>query len=160
VGAGEQLTVAARTRLSFRHARLVQSRQTRGHDPPKENAMSQELVLDGQLEDQKQFARILYVVHAITFLFSLGLLSFLPLIANYIKRPDTTGTVVYTHHSWMIRSFWIYIICMAVAVMIAIFTLGLGLPVAWLVGALAWLWKAYRLVRGFIDLNSNRAMPA
>jgi uncharacterized membrane protein len=123
----------------------------------KENTMAQELVFDSGLEDQKQFARILYFVHAITFLFSLGMLSFLPLIANYIKRPDTTGTMVYTHHSWMIRSFWIYIICMAVAVLFAI-TL-VGIPIAWLIGVGAWLWKAYRLVRGFLDLNSNRPMP-
>jgi uncharacterized membrane protein len=123
----------------------------------KETTMAQELVFDSGLEDQKQFARILYFVHAITFLFSLGMLSFLPLIANYIKRPETTGTMVYTHHSWMIRSFWIYIICMAVAVLFAI-TL-VGIPIAWLIGVGAWLWKAYRLVRGFLDLNSNRPMP-
>jgi uncharacterized membrane protein len=120
--------------------------------------MSQELVFESGLEDQKQFARILYVVHAITFLFSLGMLSFLPLIANYIKRPDTVGTLVYTHHSWMIRSFWVYIICMAVAVVFAITII--GIPIAWLIAVGAWLWKAYRLVRGFIDLNSNRAMAA
>jgi uncharacterized membrane protein len=119
--------------------------------------MSQSLVLDSSLEDQKQFARILYVVHAITFLFSLGMLSFLPLIANYIKRPDTVGTLVYSHHTWMIRSFWIYIICLAVAAVF--FITFIGIPIAWLIFAGAWLWKAYRLVRGFIDLNSNRAMP-
>jgi uncharacterized membrane protein len=119
--------------------------------------MSQELVFDSGLEDQKQFARILYVVHAITFFFSLGMLSFLPLIANYIKRPDTAGTLVYTHHSWMIRSFWIYIICAAVAYLLAITII--GIPLAVLVFAIAWLWKAYRLIRGFIDLNSNRPMP-
>jgi uncharacterized membrane protein len=119
--------------------------------------MAQELVLESGLEDQKQFARLLYVVHAITFLFSLGMLSFLPLIANYIKRPDTAGTLVYTHHSWMIRSFWIYIICMAVAVFF--FITIVGIPIAWLIGVGAWLWKAYRLMRGFIDLNNNRAMP-
>jgi uncharacterized membrane protein len=119
--------------------------------------MSQELVFDSGLEDQKQFARILYVVHMITFFFSLGMLSFLPLIANYIKRPDTTGSLVHSHHTWMIRSFWIYIISMAVAVVLA-FTI-IGIPLAWLVGVVAWVWKAYRLIRGFIDLNSNRAMP-
>jgi uncharacterized membrane protein len=85
------------------------------------------------------------------------MLSFLPLIANYIKRPETTGSMVYSHHTWMIRSFWIYIISMAVAVVLA-FTI-VGLPLAWLVGVVAWVWKAYRLIRGFIDLNSNRAMP-
>ncbi len=74
--------------------------------------MSQQLVLDSGTEDAKQMARILYLVHACTFFFSLGMLSFLPLIVNYIKRPDTSGTIVYSHHSWMIRSFWFYALWM------------------------------------------------
>jgi uncharacterized membrane protein len=119
--------------------------------------MTQELVLDSGLEDAKQFARILYIVHAITFFFSLGMLSVLPLIANYIKRPDTVGTLVYSHHTWMIRSFWIYIACLVVAVLLGVTIV--AIPLAWLLFLGAWLWKAYRLIRGFLDLNSNRAMP-
>lgn len=119
--------------------------------------MSQELVLDRGVEDAKQLARILYLVHAASFFLSLGLFSFVPLIVNYIKRPETQGTLVYSHHSWMIRSFWYYIIWMAVAIVLA-FTI-IGIPLAWLVGIGAWLWKAYRLIRGFLDLNSNKPMP-
>jgi uncharacterized membrane protein len=119
--------------------------------------MSQQLVLDQNVEDQKQLARILYLVHGASFFFSLGLLSFLPLIVNYVKRPDTAGTLVYSHHTWMIRSFWIYIACMFVA-WVLVFTL-FGIPLALLLFAIAWVWKAYRLIRGFLDLNSNRAMP-
>ncbi|MGZ5200372.1 MAG: DUF4870 family protein [Telluria sp.] len=119
--------------------------------------MAQQLVLDQGMEDAKQTARILYLAHALTFFFSLGMLSFLPLIFNYLKRPDTVGTLVYSHHTWMIRSFWIYIVCMILAVAL-IFTV-IGIPLAWLLGVCAWLWKAYRLIRGFIDLNNNRPMP-
>lgn len=119
--------------------------------------MSQELVMERSVEDSKQWARILYIIHALTFFFSLGMLSFVPLIVNYVKRPETTGTMVYTHHTWMIRSFWFYILWMAIAVVLA-FTIIL-IPLAWLVGVVAWVWKAYRLIRGFIDLNNNKAMP-
>lgn len=119
--------------------------------------MTQELVLDRGVEDAKQLARILYLVHAASFFLSLGLFSFVPLIVNYIKRPETQGTLVYSHHTWMIRSFWYYVIWMAVAVVLALTII--GIPLAWLVGIGAWLWKAYRLIRGFLDLNSNRAMP-
>lgn len=119
--------------------------------------MAQELVFDSGLEDAKQFARILYVAHGITFFFSLGMLSLLPLIVNYIRRPDTAGTFVYSHHTWMIRTFWFYILWMTVAVLLAITII--GIPLAWLIGAAAWVWYAYRLIRGFLDLNSNRAMP-
>jgi uncharacterized membrane protein len=34
-----------------------------------------------------------------------------------------------------------------------------GIPVAILMWGVAWLWKAYRLIRGFIDLTDNQAMP-
>lgn len=118
--------------------------------------MSQELVLDDKLSDAKQLARILYVVHGLTFFFSLGLLSILPIIVNYIKRPDSEGTLVHSHHTWMIRSFWYYMIWMVVGGVL--FLTIIGIPVAWLVWTVAWVWKAYRLIRGFIDLNNNRPM--
>jgi uncharacterized membrane protein len=35
----------------------------------------------------------------------------------------------------------------------------IGIPLAVLVWGVAWLWAAYRIIRGFLDLNSNRAMP-
>ena len=123
--------------------------------------MTQELVLDRKLEDAKNLARILYLVHAVTFVFSLGLLSIIPVIINYMKRDDAAGTIVHSHHSWMIRSFWYYVLWMAVGFVI-LFTLGfilIGIPIAWAIWCVAWLWKAYRLIKGFIDLNENRAMP-
>ena len=123
--------------------------------------MSQEIVYERGVEDAKQFARILYVAHALTFFFSAGMLSILVLIVNYVKRPDTAGTMVYSHHTWMIRSFWWYAIWFAIATVI-FFTLGLiliGLPIAWGIWGLAWIWMAYRIIRGFMDLNNNKPMP-
>ena len=119
--------------------------------------MSQDLVMDRGAESAKQFARILYAAHALTFLFSAGLLSILVLIVNYVKRPETQGTIVYSHHSWMIRSFWWYVVWSAVAWVLFI-TL-IGIPIALLVLGVAWLWALYRIIRGFVDLNNNRPMP-
>jgi len=119
--------------------------------------MSQELVLERGVEDNKQWARILYVIHALTFFFSLGMLSIVPVIINYIKRPETAGTMVHSHHTWMIRSFWYYVLWMVVGGIL--FATIVGLPVALLIWGIAWVWKAYRLIRGFLDLNSNKSMP-
>jgi uncharacterized membrane protein len=119
--------------------------------------MTQELILDRKVEDEKNTARMLYFVHGLTFFFSMGLLSIIPLIINYSKRPDTQGTLVYSHHTWMIHSFWWFVCWMVVGGVL--FLTFIGIPLAWLVWGVAWLWKAYRLIRGFIDLNSNRAMP-
>lgn len=119
--------------------------------------MSQELVIEPNITDQKNLARIIYVVHGLTFFFSLGLMSIVPLIVNYVKRPETSGTYLYSHHSWMIRSFWWYIAWCFVSIVLAL-TFFL-MPVAIVVFLAAWIWKAYRLVRGFLDLESNREMP-
>ncbi|HWT71210.1 MAG TPA: hypothetical protein VN361_03395, partial [Oxalicibacterium sp.] len=79
------------------------------------------------------------------------------LIINYVKRGDTAGTFVYSHHSWQIRSFWWYFIWVIVG--LALFTTVIGIPLAWLVWSIAWIWKLYRLIRGLIDLNDNKTMP-
>src|SRR5450830_380014 len=126
--------------------------------------MANELVLDtpeqsGQSEQaQKTLVWWLYVCHGLSLIFSLGLLSFIPLIVNYIKRDDAAGTFVATHHSWQIRSFWWYLAWMAIGVFL-FFTFFL-IPLAWLIWTLAWVWKAYRLIKGLIYLNENRAMPS
>ena len=119
--------------------------------------MSQELIIDTEMQAGKDLAWWLYIGHALSFLFTLGMISFIPLIINYIKRPDTFGTFVHSHHTWQIRSFWWYLVWMLVGAVLWM-TL-LGIPAAMLVWACAWLWKAYRLLRGFLDLNGNKAMP-
>jgi uncharacterized membrane protein len=148
--------------LGYKHGRApleraIGYRRTDVTNSHQEGAMSQELVYERGLEDAKQFARILYLAHAATFFFSLGLFNVLVLIINYIRRPETAGTMVYSHHTWMIRSFWWYVVWMVVAFVLAVTII--GIPLAWLVGAGAWLWMAYRIIRGFLDLNNNKPMP-
>ena len=52
----------------------------------------------------------LYLFHAVCFLLTLGILSFVPLVLNYLARPKAAHTFVYSHHTWQIRSFWWYIV--------------------------------------------------
>src|SRR5471032_2701634 len=115
--------------------------------------MPQEIVLDTQLDSAKKLAWWLYLIHAASFVFSLGAFSFIPLIINYIQRPNTAGTFVHSHHSWMIRSFWWYVVWVAVGCVL--FITIIGIPLAWLVWIGAWLWKAYRLISGVQRLNRN-----
>ncbi|WP_426115892.1 DUF4870 family protein [Massilia sp. PWRC2] len=119
--------------------------------------MSQTLVLDHGLEDAKNFARIMYVAHAVIFLCSLGSLSLVPLIFNYLKRPSTAGSFVYSHHTWMIRTFWFSLLWFVVGG--ALFVTFIGIPFAFAVWGIAWVWYLYRVIRGFVDLNNNNAMP-
>jgi uncharacterized membrane protein len=119
--------------------------------------MSNELVFDSSLASAKNTAWWLYIAHAVSFVFSLGAFSFIPLIINYVQRPSTEGTFVHSHHSWQIRSFWWYLVWVAVG--LAFFFTFFGIPVAMVIWGLAWLWKAYRLIKGIMELNANRAMP-
>ncbi|HEY0588627.1 MAG TPA: DUF4870 domain-containing protein [Pseudoduganella sp.] len=115
--------------------------------------MAQELVYDSQTQSAKDWAFWLYLGHGLSVFFTLGAASFIPLILNYIKRDDSAGTFVHSHHGWMIRSFWWYLVWMAVGW--ALFITLLGIPLAWLIWVGAWLWKIYRLIRGITALNSN-----
>jgi len=115
--------------------------------------MAQELVFDARTDSQKNWAWWLYVAHAISVVFTLGTFSVIPLILNYVKRPETAGTFVHSHHSWQIRSFWWYVVWIVVGG--ALFATIIGIPLAYLVWFGAWLWKAYRLIRGLVTLNNN-----
>jgi uncharacterized membrane protein len=119
--------------------------------------MSQEIVFDQRLQSSKNLAWWLYIAHAICFLVSLGALSWIPLIIDYVKRGDAADTFVYSHFSWQIRSFWWYLFWMVMGAVL--FSSIVGIPLAWLVWSVAWVWKAYRLVKGLLDLNDNKPMP-
>ena len=119
--------------------------------------MTEQLMLDQKTESAMTMGRMLYLAHGLTFFFSLGLLSIIPVFINYSKRPESVGTFVHSHHGWMIRSFWWYAIWMGIGWMF--FITIVGMPVAFAIWGIVWLWKAYRLIRGFLDLNNNKSMP-
>lgn len=117
--------------------------------------MTQEtnLVFDHKLESIKNFAWWFYIFHALSMLFTLGALSFIPVLLSYLKRGEAAGTFVYSHHNWQISSFWIYLACLVAGWLL--FITFIGIPFAFLLWGAAWLWKAYRLVTGIMTLNRN-----
>jgi uncharacterized membrane protein len=119
--------------------------------------MAQELIFDDQLQSRKNLAWWLYIFHGASLVFSMGAFSWIPLIISYVKRGDAAGTFVYSHHSWQIRSFWWYLVWIIVGGLL--FATLIGIPLAWLVWGGAWIWKAYRLIRGIVDLGNNKPMP-
>lgn len=119
--------------------------------------MNSTLVLDPQIESLKKTAWWLYIFHSVDLVIALGLFSWIPLIISYVTRSKTQGTFIYSHHTWQINSFWLYL---------ALFILGwvffitlVGIPFAYLVWAIAWIWKAYRIIKGIVTLNQNLPIP-
>lgn len=119
--------------------------------------MENQIIFDEATEAHKSWLWWLYLMHGASLVFSLGALSFIPLVLNYLKRGETEGSFLRSHHSWQIRSFWWYVVWLFVGGLL--FLTFIGIPLAWLLWLGAWVWKAYRLLRGFLDLGKNRSMP-
>ncbi|MCM1511993.1 MAG: hypothetical protein NC112_02620 [Oxalobacter formigenes] len=111
-----------------------------------------------RLESLKNTAWWLYIFHSIDLVIALGLFSWIPLIISYAARPNTTGTFIYSHHTWQIRSFWLYFGLAALGWFF--FVSIIGIPLAYLVWAVAWIWKAYRMIKGILTLNRNQPISA
>jgi uncharacterized membrane protein len=119
--------------------------------------MPDTLVLDYRTRSIRNLAWWLYIFHGFSLVFTMGAVSWIPLIISYLKRPDAAGTFVYSHHTWQIRSFLWYLVWMIVGG-VAFATI-IGIPLALLIWGAAWVWKAYRLIKGLLNLNDNKPMP-
>jgi uncharacterized membrane protein len=91
-----------------------------------------------------------YVLHLVGSI--AGLPSIAGLILNYMRQ-GKSGSVLASHHRWMIRSFWWAMPGLVLGVLTVFFLIG------WVFLGLTWLWYVYRHVRGLIDLINGKAMP-
>jgi uncharacterized membrane protein len=89
--------------------------------------------------------------------FLTGWPSLIAVILNYVKRSDVRATFLESHFRWQIRTFWFALLWALLALLLALTVI--GLPVAWAVAVGAGLWVLYRIVRGWLALVSERAMP-
>jgi uncharacterized membrane protein len=93
---------------------------------------------------------------AVVTAFLTGWPSILAVILNYAKRSDVRGTYLETHFRWQIRTFWWALLWVVVA--FALFVTIIGIPLAWLLIVGTGVWVLYRIVRGWLALNENRAI--
>jgi uncharacterized membrane protein len=93
--------------------------------------------------------------------FIFGWPSIIAVIINYVKRGDARGTWLESHFTWQIRTFWF-----AMLWAILIFLAGLPLTIV-VIGFGVWalgffilgIWAIYRIVKGWMHLNSRRTVP-
>src|SRR5688572_33343172 len=90
--------------------------------------------------------------------FLLGWPSIIAVILNYVKRGDVRGTWIESHFRWQIRTFWFGLLWIALCVLFVVFTLGIGILIAWLPILLVGFWFIYRIARGWLALNARRPM--
>lgn len=76
-------------------------------------------------------------------------------ILDLVKKGEAQGTWQESHFSWRIRS----VIWAAVLYAVTIPLWFLLIAPGWIAWALISIWFLYRVVRGWMNLNSRKAMP-
>ncbi len=96
---------------------------------------------------------VMYGLHTASWL-SLGLLSVIAIIMNYVLRPQLPDAFYRSHFTWQARSFWFTLLWL-------VLTLPLWLLVipGWIAWAVIGLWYLYRFVRGWLQFANDQPMP-
>ena len=114
-------------------------------------------------------AHVIYALHAFSALTGLassalivtaflsGWPSIIAVILNYVKRSDVRGTWLDSHFSWQIRTFWYALLWLVIGAILFITFVGIPFAVVLWIGT--GLWVLYRIIRGWLALSSQRAMP-
>jgi uncharacterized membrane protein len=108
----------------------------------------------------RRVATLDYVLHIAGPLLSMGLLSVIALIINYIKREDAQGSIVHSHMSWMIRTFWWTLFWVIVTALPSLVLTVVSLGLLSFLFVIPTLWYLYRMIKGLLWLNDGRPMPA
>ena len=93
-----------------------------------------------------------YWLHIIGAIFSLGLLSLVALIINYIQRPSSRGSIYESHFTWMIRTCWWTILWICIFGTLGFVTFGLLSFLA----LIPFIWFLYRMIRGLLLANEKQ----
>ncbi len=102
-------------------------------------------------------AVILYWMHIIFSIISLGTASFVVLVVSYLYRYSSRGSIYESHFVWMIRSFWKSFLwaCILGVLGILIF----GVP-GFFICLLSLVWFERQMIRGLQRAKANQPMPS
>ena len=89
--------------------------------------------------------------------FLTGWPSIIAVIINYVKRGDARGTLLESHFSWQIRTFWYTALWLVIAGLM--FITVILIPIAWLMLLFIGIWVFYRMIRGLLALMAGEYMP-
>ena len=117
---------------------------------------------DERAEGLKAWGWVSYVLHLIVAVGAVipgaqpgAALLIIALIIDLVKKSDAEGTWQASHFSWRIRTvIWAGVLYVVTAPL----WLLLFLP-GWIAWCVISIWFLYRVVRGWMKLNANEAMP-
>ena len=100
-----------------------------------------------------------YLLHIAGLLFSMGLLSVVALIINYVKRPDARGTIYESHMTWMIATFWWTLFWVVVSFVPSLVLSVVSFGLLSFLFVIPGLWFLYRMIKGVLRLIDGRPVP-
>ena len=114
---------------------------------------------EGSLVTVGHISYLLHTIVAVTAVLPGTQASILLLLVSFIldlvKKGDAEGSWQESHFSWRIRS----VVWAAVLYVVTIPLWLLFIVPGWIAWALISIWFLYRVVRGWMNLNSRKAMP-
>jgi uncharacterized membrane protein len=109
------------------------------------------------------FAHIIYGIFAFSAISAasfVGLLvsfvGFVGVIMAHVFKSDAKGTWLESHYDWLIKTFWVSFAIGLVGWVFAVTIIGIVVAVP--IWAVLFVWTAYRLIRGWMNLFREKAI--
>jgi uncharacterized membrane protein len=93
---------------------------------------------------------IVYVLQTIAMFTAIPMI--IAVIINYIRLDEARGTWLHSHFRWQIRTFWFGLLFYVISVVLHLILIG------YLIGLIVWIWQAYRIAKGWIQLSNHKEM--
>ena len=118
---------------------------------------------DERAEGLKAWGWVSYLLHLIVAVGAVipgaqpgAVLLIIALVIDLVKKSDAEGTWQASHYSWRIRTvIWAGVLYVVTAPLWVLFVLP-----GWIAWGLISIWFLYRIVRGMVTMNQNRAIDA
>jgi len=116
----------------------------------EENPAEASVSLTPEKKSEQNIATLVYALQAISFL--IGISFIVAVVVNYVKIDDVRNTWLESHFQWQIRTFWFGLLWFVLGVLTYMLVIGYFILFANAV------WVIYRIVKGWLRLNDNKAM--
>ena len=115
------------------------------------------------LDSLRKTVQFDYLLHIVGMVFTVGLLTLIAVVLNYLKRGDAAGTVYEAHMNYMIRYWWRWVIwsvvAMAVYFLLGLITLTIGFAIFGWILVIPGIVFVYRMVMGLLSANDANPPP-
>jgi uncharacterized membrane protein len=99
----------------------------------------------------KNLALLVYILQGLG-LFTGGIAWIIAIVINYIKMDEVRDTWLEGHFRWQMNTFWYGLLWSIIAFLFWLVLMG------WLASYIVGIWIVYRIIKGALYLNDNKAI--